>query len=83
MKKTYIRTGSEIDTATGILKVTGYNGSIVYCEQYEPEMTETENGDYIDAGDMTKTDERRLTLEEIGQILKESDGQNNIVIWEE
>ena len=67
MKKEQICKGFEINTITGGLKVTGYNGSIVYLEEY------TANDD----GNLEFTGESRLTLEEIAKVMKEMDGLNH------
>lgn len=73
MEKNYITKGTRIDTAAGYLKVTDYNGSIVYCEEYIASET----------GDLDQTDDRMLTLYEIADLMREVDGQNHKVYWRE
>lgn len=70
--KDFIKTCDHIATVSGELVVTGFNGSIVDCEEYEI----NENDELI------KIDDRRLTLNELGHIMKDLDGQNHTVIWE-
>lgn len=67
-----IKTGDIIDTLAGYLEVKGYNGSIVYCEEYET----NENGEDVMTGD------RMLTCGEIALIMKEVDGRNHKVMFE-
>lgn len=67
-----IKTGDIIDTLVGYLEVKGYNGSIVYCDEYET----TDNGEDVMTG------ERMLTCNEIGKIMKEVDGRNHKVMFE-
>ena len=73
MKKHYIKKGDTINTMAGYEVVTGYNGSIVYTDSYE--IGEDEEPE--------KVGERRLTLEEIGHIMREVDGLNHKVFYEE
>lgn len=69
MRKDKIYEGATIDTLTGSLKVKFYNGSIVDLDEYT-----------IDDNDnLVKTGETRLTLEEIGHVMKELDGLNHKV----
>lgn len=67
-----ITEGSIIDTVDGYLKVTGYNGSIVYADEIIIGLDGSENP----AG------ERRLTLQEIAKIMKEVDGINRDLIYD-
>lgn len=69
MKKNTITTGTEIATMDGMLKATGFNGSIVYLDEFNDE------GEQVG--------ERMLTLREIGEEMKAIDGQNHKVSWEE
>ena len=68
-----IRKGTKIDTATGYAHVTGFNGHIVYLDMYEA------NED----GYCRFSEERMLTLSEVGLMMKEFDGRNHKVIWED
>lgn len=72
----HIRKGSEITTLTGYLVVTGYNGSIVYCDEY----TYTDEADFDKC---EKTGERMLTLREIEREMKEVDGGNHRLVYDE
>lgn len=72
MIKESIKKGSIVNTLTGYMIVTGYNGHIVYVDQYV--VDECSN---LPAGDM------RYTLDEIGHLLKECDGRTHRVVWEE
>lgn len=71
MKREIISKGMEITTEIGYLKVKGYNGSIVYVD----EITDDEDGNEI-------TEEKKLTLEEIGHEMKAVDGKNHDLRWE-
>lgn len=73
MQKIHIGKGSKIDTISGYIIVTGYNGSIVDCDEYV----------INDNGEPKKTDERRLTLFEIGHLMKEVDGLNYRIFWKD
>lgn len=67
----YISKGSTIDTITGYLIPTSFNGNIVYCDEYIVQ----EDGEPILTG------ERRLTLSEIAHIMHDTDGYNKTVFW--
>lgn len=69
MRKDKIYEGATIDTLTGNLKVKFYNGSIVDLDEYTID----------DDDNLVKTGETRLTLEEIGHVMKELDGMNHKV----
>ena len=73
MKPERITKGTEISTIEGKIVATSYNGSIVYFDEY----TLNEEGEY------EYERERRLTLCEVGKVMKELDGMNHNVIWEE
>jgi hypothetical protein len=70
-----IRKGTQINTIEGYFVVTGYNGHIVYCDEY---TTSEEDLDTFE-----KAGERRLTLQEIAHEMKKVDGRNHHVTWEE
>ena len=72
----HIRKGSEITTLAGYLVVTGYNGFIVYCDEYT-------NADEDDPDKYEKTDERMLTLREIEHEMWEVDGRNHRLTYDE
>jgi hypothetical protein len=72
----HIRKGSEITTLAGYLVVTGYNGSIVYCDEYT-------NTDEDDPDKYEKTDERMLTLREIEHEMWEVDGRSHWLVYDE
>lgn len=74
MIKEVIGAGSEVLGNDGIFIAESYNGDIVFGRQYEWNP-DTDNYD-IDAGD------RMLTLNEIGHMMKDLDGQNHKVVWE-
>ena len=71
MKKNYITRDTQINTMAGYIIAEDYNGSIVECSEY------IVNED----GSLEETDGRRLTLNEIGHLMKEVDGQNHKVFW--
>lgn len=71
MKKEIISKGMEISTEVGRLKVNGYNGSIVYVDEYTD-----------DEDDNEVVKERMLTLEELGLEMRAVDGSNHKVTWE-
>ena len=76
MKKyEHIGKGTEITTMEGKIVADSYNGSIVYFDEFlyneETEEDDIPNGT------------RMLTLYEAGKIMKESDGRNHNVTWEE
>ena len=73
MKIEYIKKGSIIDTLFGTIEVTGYNGSIVYGIERE----------YDEEGNVEREEETRLTLNEIGHLMKEVDGRNHKVWYDE
>lgn len=74
-KEDIITIGTRISTVTGCDIVTGYNGSIVYLDEYEPDFDNNPD-------DLIKTGERMLTLYEIGLLMKELDGHNHNVTFE-
>lgn len=73
MRTQYITKGDTINTMAGYEVVKGYNGSIVDTDSYE----------IGEDGEPEKVGERRLTLEEIGHIMREVDGLNHKVFYEE
>ena len=73
MRKETITKGSEISTLAGYMVATGYNGSIVYLDEYETD----------EDGEAEKVGERMLTLDEIAHEMKNVDGMNHKVIWEQ
>lgn len=79
-----ITKGTRIDTPVGYMIATGFNGSLVYLDVYEPEMIEDERGNFVDApgSGMVKVGDRRLTLGEVAEMMKEVDGQNHKVVWQ-
>ena len=70
-----IKNGDMITTLSGYELVTGYNGSIVYTDSY----IHSED----DPDKLIKDGERMLTLDEIGHLMKEVDGRNHKVWYEE
>ena len=72
MIKESIKKGSLVTTMTGYMIVTGYNGHIVYVNQY-----------VVDESSDLPEGEFRYTLGEIGHMMKECDGRNRRVVWEE
>ena len=71
----HIGKGTQIATEAGYLVATGYNGRIVYCDEY------TLDEDTLDRFDLTG--ERRLTLQEIAREMKRADGRNHLSAWNE
>ena len=71
MRNETITKGTQISTLSGYMVATGYNGSIVYLDEYETD----------DDGHEQKIGERRLTLSEIGCEMQRVDGMNHNVIW--
>ena len=67
----YIKVGDEIDIETGYLYVEDFNGSIVTCEEYS----------YDDDHFIYFEGVRRLTLYEIARLLKDVDGYDHNVFW--
>ena len=73
MRKETITKGTQISTLSGYMVATGFNGSIVYLDEYETD----------EDGEAEKVGDRMLTLAEIGHEMKSVDGMNHNVIWEE
>ena len=73
MRKETITKGTQISTLSGYMVATGFNGTIVYLDEYETD----------EDGQEQKIGERRLTLSEIAQEMKSVDGMNHKVILEE
>jgi len=73
MKRETITTGTEISSLEGKLVITGYNGHIVYVDEYT----------LLDEGEYKFNTKRMLTLNEIAHEMKEVDGLNYKVIWED
>lgn len=64
MRRTeWLKVGDTVNTLTGWLVITSFNGSIAYCDEFE------------DGGE-TAT-ETMLTPEEIGNRMREIDGRNH------
>lgn len=70
----HITNGSRIETISGYYIVTGWNGSIVYLDEYEPNDLDT---------DCIKTGESRLTLSELERVMKDFDGNNHSLVFDE
>lgn len=79
-----ITEGTMIDTPTGYMIATGFNGSLVFFDVFEPEMIEDENGNLAHApgSGMVQVEDCRLTLWEVAGVMKEVDGRNHKVIWQ-
>lgn len=58
-----ITEGTMIDTPTGYMIATGFNGSLVFFDVFEPEMIEDENGNLAHApgSGMFDTEEEALS----------------------
>lgn len=67
MIKDKIWIGKEIETLAGYEIITGYTGEVVGTKSYE--VDENGNGVYVN--------NRLLTLNEIGHLMKEVDGHNH------
>lgn len=75
MRTVHITKGSRIQTAyDGYLLVDSYNGSIVYCERYDWDD---------DGNEVLVDDDCRYTRKELADIMKEVDGYNHKVYWED
>lgn len=68
----YVREGSIVNTADGFIECANFNGSIVYCTEYETDIDGYKTG---------KSCARMLTLYEIGLLMKEQDGNNHKLAW--
>lgn len=75
MRTIKIRKGFEFETLEGKCVVESYNGSIVDCQEY---LYNDETGESDIMGEP-----RRLTLNEIANEIKNIDGLNYKVVWEE
>lgn len=73
MKREIITKGTKIDTIYGYEIVTGYNGSVVYTDTYE----------ILDDEEPYKLRESMLTYSDINARMKEVDGRNHSVRYEE
>ena len=73
MKHTTITRGSEIQGAGSVFQAESYNGSLVTGSERTIEAD----------GSLSDPDFRRYTLSEIGQIMKEVDGLNHSVSWQD
>lgn len=69
MRDYYITVGSTVLADGYHMIVTGYNGSIVYLDEYDD--------------DFHKTGERMLTLNEIAHVMHQYYGKNFNVIWKD
>lgn len=61
----WLKVGDTVNTLAGWLVITGFNGSIAYCDEFED-------------GEETSV-ETMLTPEEIGHRMRELDGKNHHV----
>lgn len=73
MKREIITKGTRLDTIYGYEVVTGYNGSVVYTDTYE----------VLEGEEPYKIRESMLTYSDINARLKEVDGLNHNVRYEE
>lgn len=73
MKTVHITKGSIINTQTGYLKVYGRGPELIYCDEYE--IDENDNEVY--------TGHTHLSLFDISKYMKDFDGQNYKVIFDE
>lgn len=64
----WLKVGDTVNTLVGWLVITGFNGSIAYCDEFE-------DGEEIPEGLM-------LTPEEIGHKMREIDGENHHIAIE-
>lgn len=78
-----IKKGTQIDTIYGYEIVTYFNGSIVYTDSYRNPLDECEYTIEDDPGEYVKTGESMFTLDEIGNLMKEVDGRNHKVSFQE
>lgn len=70
----YIKKYDQIETMAGYIVVTEFNGTILYCKEYDVDM---------DGNSVLKDDDARYTLAEVGHLMKEVDGRNHRVVWED
>lgn len=69
--KNYLYPGDKIETASGMFIVYSFDGHLVKCSEFSK----------FDYDDSYFVGVRRLTLYEIGRLLKEVDGLNHNVFW--
>lgn len=73
MKREYVTVGTTIDTLVGYIKVLGYNGNGLFdCNIHE-----------LDDNSQYTTERRYLTASDIQSYMKEVDGKNHKIEWEE
>lgn len=76
MKKfEHVTVGTEVFTEYGKLVLKGYNGSLVYADRWEY--------DESDDPDLVYIREDRLTLFELASDMRDVDGLNHRLIWDE
>lgn len=71
----HVTVGTEVVTEYGKLVLKGYNGSLLYADRYEY--------DESDEPELVYVREDRLTKSELAQDMKEVDGLNHNLIWDE
>lgn len=69
----HISQGSEIQTLDGFLTVEGWNGRLVDVTEW---LLDRDGGEH-------EGRELRMTLNEIAAVMKEVDGRNHRVLWDE
>ena len=73
MRTEYITKGTTIDTVTGYIKILGYNGSGLFdCNIHD-----------LNDDNQYATERRYLTARDIQSYMKEVDGKNHKIEWEE
>ena len=77
----HITKGTEITTVDGYLIITGYNGSIVYADHHTQTWPEDAT-EFTDDNAIDVVFEDRYTLSEIAGLMKEVDGKNHRVIYD-
>lgn len=75
LRKRYIKKGSVLETATGYITISGFNGSVV-------DVNETVLNIDDDGNETETTNDARYTLNEIAALLHNHDGHNYRVIFE-
>lgn len=81
MKRETISKGMEITTEEGYLIIKGYNGSIAYADHHKQTWPEDAE-EFTDDNAIEVTEQERLTLSEIGLMMKAVDGYNHDLRWE-
>lgn len=72
----HVTVGTKINTEDGMILLKGYNGSLLYADKYEYDES-------YDTKLVLVDDFYRLTKSELAHYMKEVDGLNHDLIWDE